>query len=118
MGPKQMQDLPRLGRARGFTVIELLMVVAIGLTLAATTVIMTGSVLRAVRGDSGQLRVMSELRMVRELAINQRRVMQVQFWGPNEIRTLRQEIPTGTTLVNQAFLEGSERAVSAVSGTP
>ena len=102
-----MRDLRRLERTSGFAMIELLMVVAIGATLAGMTVIATGSALRIVRGDSGQLQVMSQIRMARELAVNQRRAMQVQFWIPNEIRIVRQELPTGTTLVNQAFLEGN-----------
>ena len=82
----------------GFTLIELLMVVAIGGTLAAISVIGFAQAATSIRGDNGMVQVMSQLRMARDLAINQRRAMEVQFLAPNEIRVVRQEIPTAIPL--------------------
>ncbi len=104
----------------GFTLIELLMVVAIGGTLAGISIMGFAQVATSVRGDNGMVQVMSQLRMARDLAINQRRAMEVQFLAPNEIRIVRQDIPTGTTLMNQFFLEGTVHFLqfSGVPDTP
>ncbi len=104
----------------GFTLIELLMVVAIGGTLAAISVMGFANAATSIRGNNGMVQVMSQLRMARDLAINQRRAMEVQFLAPNEIRIVRQDIPAGTTLMNQYFLEGTVQFVqfSGVPDTP
>ncbi len=101
----------------GFTLIELLMVLAIGGTLAAISVMGFAQAATSIRGDNGMVQVMSQLRMARALAINQRRAMEVQFLAPNEIRIVRQDIPAGTTLLNQYFLEGTVQ-FTQFSGVP
>ena len=104
----------------GFSLIELLMVVAVGGTLAGISIMGFAQAATSIRGDNGMVQIMSQLRMARDLAINQRRTMEVQFLAPNEIRVIRQEIPSGTTLVNQFFLEGTVQFVqfSGVPDTP
>ena len=91
----------------GFTLVELLMVVAVGGTLGGISVMGFSNAATSIRGNNGMVQVMSQLRIARDLAISQRRSIQVQFLAPNEIRTTRQEIPAGTTLLNQYFLEGT-----------
>ncbi len=110
----------RPAKEAGFTLVELLMVVAIGGTLAAISVMGFAQAATSIRGDNGMIQVMSQLRMARDLAINQRRTMEIQFLAPNEIRIVRQDIPTGTTLMNQFFLEGTVQFVqfSGVPDTP
>ncbi len=118
--------IDRRGRHRepvketGFSLIELLMVVAIGGTLAGISIMGFAQAATSMRGDNGMVQVMSQLRMARDLAINQRRVMEVQLLAPNEIRIIRQEIPSGTTMMNQFFLEGTVQFVqfSGVPDTP
>ena len=83
------------------------MVVAIGGTLAGISIMGFSQAATSMRGDNGMVQVMSQLRMARDLAINQRRTMEVEFLAPNEIRIVRQDIPAGTTLMNQFFLEGT-----------
>lgn len=104
----------------GFTLIELLMVVTVGATLAGISVMGFASAATSIRGSNGMVQVMSQLRMARGLAINQRRAIEVQFIAPNEIRIIRQEVPSGTTLLNQFFLEGTVQFVqfSGVPDTP
>ena len=104
----------------GFSLVELLMVVAVGGTLAGISIMGFAQAATSMRGDNGMVQVMSQLRMARDLAINQRRTMQVEFLAPNEIRITRQEIPSGTTLMNQFFLEGTVQFVqfSGVPDTP
>ena len=62
---------------------------------------------RHFKGTAGMQQVMAQLRMARDMAISQRRSVEVQFVAPNEIRTIRWEIPSGFTTVNEYFLEGS-----------
>ena len=104
----------------GFTLVELLMVVAVGGTLAGISIMGFANAATSIRGDNGMVQVMSQLRMARDLAINQRRAMEVEFLAPNEIRITRQDIPAGTTLMNQFFLEGTVQFLqfSGVPDTP
>ncbi len=104
----------------GFTLVELLMVLAIGGTLAGISIMGFAQAATSIRGDNGMVQVMSQLRMARDLAINQRRTIEVQLLAPNEIRIIRQDIPSGTTLLNQFFLEGTVQFVqfSGVPDTP
>ena len=105
---------------RGFTLIETVMVVAIGLILMAVTTVSVDRVVETTRGDSALYSVMSELRTARDLAINRRRSIQVQFVKPNEIRMTRFEIPSGTTTLDGSFLEGHVQFLMypGVSDTP
>ena len=104
----------------GFTLVELLMVVAVGGTLAGMSIMGFANAATSIRGDNGMIQVMSQLRMARDLAINQRRAMEVEFLAPNEIRIVRQDILAGTTLMNQFFLEGTVQFLqfSGVPDTP
>ena len=104
----------------GFTLVELLMVVAVGGTLAGISIMGFANAATSIRGDNGMIQVMSQLRMARDLAINQRRAMEVEFLAPNEIRIVRQDILAGTTLMNQFFLEGTVQFLqfSGVPDTP
>ena len=110
----------RPAKEAGFSLVELLMVVAVGGTLAGISVMGFAQAATSIRGDNGMVQVMSQLRLARDLAINQRRTMEVEFLAPNEIRITRQEIPNGTTLQNQFFLEGTVQFVqfSGVPDTP
>ena len=67
----------------GFTLVELLMVVAVGGTLAGISVMGFANAATSMRGDNGMVQVMSQLRMARDLAINQRRTMEVEFLVPH-----------------------------------
>ena len=105
----------------GFSMIELLMVVAVGATLTGMTVISADSAARIFKGNAGMAQVMSQLRIARELSVNQRRNMAVEFIEPNEIRITRFEL-TGNgnnakTLLNQVFLEGNVQ-FTLFSGVP
>ena len=104
----------------GFSLVELIMVAAIGTVLIAITSISIGFYLESTRGDAALAGVMSQLRQARELAINRRRTIQVDFVAPNEVRTTQLDIPSGTTLINQFFLEGSVEFLqfAAVPDTP
>ncbi|MEO2194862.1 MAG: prepilin-type N-terminal cleavage/methylation domain-containing protein [bacterium] len=65
----------------GFTLVEVMLVAALGSVLLATATISIGHVLESTRGDAALAGVLSRLRQARDLATNRRRTMQV---GPPE----------------------------------
>ena len=96
------------------------MVVAIGSIMMAITSVSIGYVLESTQGDAALAGVTSQLRQARDLAINRRRTIQVDFVMPNEVRTTQLDIPSGTTLIRQFFLEGNIQFVQfgSVPDTP
>ena len=93
--------------SNGFTLTELLMTIAVFSSIAGMAAVGLSSATRHVKGTSGMQQVMAQMRIARDMAISQRRSIEVQFVPPNEIRTLRWEVPSGTTTMNQYFLEGN-----------
>ena len=100
-------NLHRSKGERGFTLIELMMVVGIlGVTLGVVVAV-SPQMGRYVRAQSGVEQFVSALRFARETAVGQRRNVQVRFIGVNTIEVARVEIPSGTTTVLQTIpLEG------------
>ena len=60
--------------------------------------------METTRGNSALYAVMSKLRTARDMAINRRLSIQIEFVKPNEIRMTRFEIPSGTTALDGSFL--------------
>ncbi len=62
------------------------------------------SVRRSMQGDGAMRLVMCQLNTAREMAVTQRRNMEIKFVGTNWVQIVRHEVPAGTTtLVSQAF---------------
>ena len=98
-------------RQSGFTLIETMVMLGIVGTLSAMAIIQIGQSAQQMRADGAMRVVMGQLNTARELAISQRRYMQVQFTAPNRIRVIRTDVNTsgnvtGTTLLSEAFFEG------------
>ena len=110
----------RLGTVRGYTLIEMLMVVAIGLTLMSLATISVGRAIKSARGDGALYTVLAQLRNARQAAISQRRVSIINFENPNEMLIYRLETSGDLTLRNQIFLEGNVQFVqfASVPDTP
>ena len=54
--------MQRLGAARGYTLIEIMMVVAIGLTLMSFATVSVGRAIKSARGDGALYTILSQLR--------------------------------------------------------
>lgn len=91
--------------AAGFTLTELMVLLAIMGIVTAMAVFQTQASLPAIRGDAGMQVVMSQLNTARELAISQRRNIEVNFIAPDEIQLVRQDVPNGTTVLSLVPLE-------------
>lgn len=102
--------MPRTTDSRGFTLVELMVVVAIMGTVAAMALLMTPEFRRQARADSGTLQAMNAIRFAREIAVSQRRNVRLVFVAPRQIQLVREDINamgvvTGTTLMSTVTLE-------------
>jgi len=111
---------------RGFSLIELMLVVAIGLILVGMSLGGVGAMLKSSRADSGLTIAASGLRASRELAVGSRRNVQVTF-GTNTIMTTKVNYCAApcsggatTTLMRTTTLEGRTKFIltTGVPDTP
>jgi prepilin-type N-terminal cleavage/methylation domain-containing protein len=90
---------------RGFTLIEMMLVVCVMGIIAAMATFQIGSVRPGMQGDGAMRVVMGELNTAREMAIAQRRLMEIQFVGTNRLQIIRHNLPNGTTILRDVAFE-------------
>src|ERR1039457_5575277 len=100
-----MRRRTRDDREAGFTLAETLVVVSIATVLAATVMAWSPGAADTLQGDANQRGVAGQLINAREIAINQRRSVEVRFIQPNIVQVWRHDLPAGTTLMSSATLE-------------
>jgi prepilin-type N-terminal cleavage/methylation domain-containing protein len=99
------------GAAAGFTLVELLIVIAIAAAISGMAVLVSPPLLKNSQADAGVVQVLDAFRYARELAVAQRRNVQIQFIGTNQIQIARVEIdsppvtPPRTTVLRTVVLE-------------
>jgi prepilin-type N-terminal cleavage/methylation domain-containing protein len=98
---------------RGFTLVELLIVVFLGFVLATMAVPIVGSSLNYYRADSAMDTTMTQLRLARSMAVDQRRVFSVAFSGTGTI-TLSRVDDDGLTEISSMNIH---RSVSFAIGS-
>jgi prepilin-type N-terminal cleavage/methylation domain-containing protein len=96
---------PALCDQRGFTLIDLLVAIALIAILAGMTVVSIQRALVDAHGDSTMAQVVSTLRRARETAIAQRRPVDVLFVAPDRLQLVRNEIPAGQTTIADLNLD-------------
>jgi prepilin-type N-terminal cleavage/methylation domain-containing protein len=89
----------------GFSVVELLVVLAIGSVVLAITFGAFQSLNDTMQGDADMRIVEWQLKLARETAINQRRAVEVRFVSPNVITLVRDNLPAGTTVLSTTYLQ-------------
>jgi type II secretory pathway pseudopilin PulG len=105
-----MKKQVRLFRSeRGYTTLELLVTVGIMGTIAAMAAVQIGLARPAFKGDGAMRQVIAQLNTARDLAISQRRFIQISFTVNNEVRITRENIPNGTTVIQTTPIEGGMR---------
>ena len=92
---------------RGFSLAEILTIVALIGLLFGITIIAFQAAAVTIQGDSNLRIIEGQLKFARDVAVNQRRAVQVVLVEPNEIQVIRQDRPAGTTLLSSAVLENN-----------
>ncbi len=109
-------------RQSGFTLLETLVMLGIVGSLSAMAIVQIGGAASAMKADGAMRVVMGQLNTARELAISQRRYMQVRFVAPNQIQTIRTDVNTagtvtGTTVIASVPFE-SGVTYNKIAGIP
>ncbi len=94
----------------GFSLLELLVVVALMGTIAAMAIMVSPSFTRTAKADAAIVQLMDAIRSAREVAISQRRNVELRFVGLDAVQTVRIDIgangvQTGTTVLRTVSLE-------------
>ncbi len=90
---------------RGFSLLELLVVLGGIMVTLAIAIIQTSSYIPTLRANSAMAQVLTQLRETRNNAISKRRIVQVQFVGNNQIQITQIE-PVGVSPVTSITLGG------------
>lgn len=96
-------------RQAGFSIVELMIVMAVGVTLVGIAMMSSGAALTAFKARGVISKVQAAFVQARELSISQQRDIQVVFVGTNEIDLVRVELPLSsgtTTTISKTMFEG------------
>ena len=106
--------------ARGFSMLEILLVVAILGTMAAMVMMVSPAFARFARAEAGLMQAVNAFKAAREVAISQRRNVEIRFIGNNAIQTARVNIDGTTTVLRTMQLENNVefQLESGVPDTP
>ena len=100
--------LKRTASERGVSLLETLLTVGIMAIVGGMATAKMSNARRTMQGDGAMRVVMAEINMARDMAMAQRRNMEVQFVGGNWVRIVRHEAPgIVTTVLHSAALESN-----------
>ncbi len=120
--PRRASTVAVTRTEQGFTLLEVLLAVAILGTLAGMAMLVSPAFVRHARSDSGIEQALGILRSAREIAITERRNVEVHFIGRDAIEIAREEVPAGagTTVLRTVRLENGIQflLVPGVPDTP
>ena len=103
---------------RGFSLLEIMVTLSVTAIVGGMATAQMGPTRRSLQGDGAMRLVMTQLNTAREMAITQRRNMELQFVGGNWIRIVRHEAPgIATTVLVSVALESGEQFALA-TGVP
>lgn len=105
---------------RGFSLVEVLIVVAIVLVICSASLMAINSVLKSSRADYALQIALGQIRQVHQRAIDERRVYRLTFTTPGNIRTDRMDLSAGvwTPAFAGAINLPTDMQFTIVSGTP
>src|SRR5262245_40757153 len=79
--------------SRGFTLIEVLVVIAIAGVLAAVGLGVSTTIVRMTRGEPAAQQLDAFLKRYREVAVARRRDIEIRFLAPNQVQSAQRAIP-------------------------
>jgi prepilin-type N-terminal cleavage/methylation domain-containing protein len=124
--PRRPRLSTRVRAAQGFSLVELLMVVAILAILGGIAIGVTPGVIQVAKGQSGAQQLSAFLKRTRETAISRRRNIEIDFVAPGMVRSTQRAVPDPpnplgpSTVLEEMYLEGGieYRLFPAVPDTP
>jgi Tfp pilus assembly protein FimT len=106
----------KVASVSGFSLIDILATVAILGVAMAIAVPQVGTALIDARADAGMRQVVGHLRSARDTAMTQRRTIEVQFIGTNQMQSIRINGNVRTTIARTILENGIQFALS--TGVP
>ncbi len=95
----------------GFTLVEMMLVVAVAAILAAMAIPVSAGFLSVARADSSVSAAVATLNMARDRSVAERRNFEVSIVDPNRIQITRDEQPAGQTLIADIALENGQQFI-------
>ena len=97
-------------RSAGFSLIEMMVVVSVGIILAAMAIPVASSFITTSKADGSVIAVVDTLTTARDRAVGERRNFEISFVGTNHIQIFRDEVPSGVrTQISDALLENGQQ---------
>ncbi len=101
--------MPETGRSHrhddGFSLVELIIGLLLLTIIARYAVINFAGIVPGIKTNEASAQAVAQLRKGRQLAIAQRRNIEIRFVDPNQILLVRREVPSGTTVISTVTLE-------------
>jgi Tfp pilus assembly protein FimT len=112
--------LSRQHDGAGFSLTEAVIVVCLLSVVSGFAVLNVGAVLPGMSANAAMQQTVAQLRRGRELALAQRRNIELKFLGTNQIQLVRYNVPSGTTVLSTVTLGGKNefRLFSGIPDTP
>ena len=92
---------------RGFTMTELMISLIIMVVMITAAIIRMYPLIQNWRANRAMYEVLGQMRWARQTSIAERRDIEVQFIGSNEIKLIREDQPAGQTVLSDLFLTGN-----------
>jgi prepilin-type N-terminal cleavage/methylation domain-containing protein len=83
----------RARSAQGFTLVEMIMVVAILAILSGLAIGVSQTMVRSAKGQAGAQQLAGFLKRTKEMAVSRRRNIEVAFTAPNVVATQQRGVP-------------------------
>jgi prepilin-type N-terminal cleavage/methylation domain-containing protein len=119
---KKTIPVVQISHQAGFSMVEMVMALLLACIVAGFAVLNINGLQPRTTANAALNETVAQLRKGRELAISQRRDVQLNFLGNNQIQLVREEQPAGagTTILSTVTLEGSMQFLlfSGVPDTP
>jgi prepilin-type N-terminal cleavage/methylation domain-containing protein len=114
-----MTNLHRRTRAQeGFSLLEVMATLSVAAAVGSMATASIVTARRSMQGDGAMRIVMTQMSSAREMAITQRRFMEMQFVGNNAIRIVRHEAPGNATTVLTTVVLESNAQFALAPGVP
>jgi prepilin-type N-terminal cleavage/methylation domain-containing protein len=121
----RVRPLARARSAHGFSLIEMLMVVAILAVMSGVAIGVSQTMVRNAKGQAGAQQLAGFLKRTKEMAVSRRRNIEVSFAAPNVVTTQQRAVPNppaatpAPTPLETLRLEGNvEFRTFAIGDTP